>query len=123
MSYLPLERLADKLGSPGAAFPASASACWMPMAARVKPGEVGEIVAEGDNVTLGYRVDDLAKAPFRDGKLYTGDMARTDEEGFIFVADRVHDFIKPKGIASAAARSRKCWRRSPIFWKSPSSEC
>ncbi|MFN8452223.1 MAG: AMP-binding protein [Anaerolineae bacterium] len=97
LSYLPPERLADKLGSIGRGIPGVRLSVLDADGSPVKPGEVGEIVAEGDNVTLGYWVDDPAKAPFRDGKLYTGDMARTDEEGFIFVADRVSDFIKPSG--------------------------
>src|SRR5262249_34090954 len=65
--------------------------------APVQPGEVGEIVAEGENITLGYWLDDPNKNPFRKGKLYTGDLARVDEDGFIFIVDRVSDFIKPMG--------------------------
>ena len=34
---------------------------------------------------------------FRDGKLYTGDMARVDADGFIFLVERARDFIKPMG--------------------------
>ena len=60
--------------------------------------EVGEIVASGDNITLGYWGDPEETARyFRDGKLYTGDMARVDADGFIFIVERARDFIKSMG--------------------------
>jgi len=60
----------------------------------VKPGEVGEIVARGPNVMLGYwnRPEETAQA-LRDGWVHTGDMATVDEENFIFILDRAKDMI------------------------------
>jgi acyl-CoA synthetase (AMP-forming)/AMP-acid ligase II len=60
----------------------------------VPRGEVGEIVARGDNVMLGYwnRPDDTAAA-VRDGWMHTGDGGRMDENGYIFVVDRIKDMI------------------------------
>jgi acyl-CoA synthetase (AMP-forming)/AMP-acid ligase II len=60
----------------------------------VPRGEVGEIVARGDNVMLGYwnRPDDTAAA-VRDGWMHTGDGGRMDEGGYIFVVDRIKDMI------------------------------
>jgi long-chain acyl-CoA synthetase len=97
LSYLPPDRLGDKLGSIGRGIPGVSLYVLNSDGVPVQPGEIGEIVAEGDNVALGYWMPDPSKAPFRNGKLYTGDMARVDDEGFIFIADRVSDFIKPNG--------------------------
>ncbi len=64
----------------------------------VKPGEVGEIVAWGDNVCPGYLNDPAATARrFVDGALRTGDMATVDDDGFIYIVDRKDDFIKSYG--------------------------
>jgi len=61
-------------------------------------GEIGELVISGPQVMRGYwnRPDETA-AVLRDGWLYTGDMARMDEEGFFFVVDRKKDMIKTRG--------------------------
>ena len=64
----------------------------------MQPGETGEIVAEGENIAQGYwRSPDETAACFRDGRLYTGDHATVDEEGFIFVIGRAKDFLKCGG--------------------------
>ena len=66
--------------------------------APVATGEVGEIVATGPNVTLGYWHDPQASAAtFRNGWLYTGDLATMDEDGFITIVDRAGDFLKCGG--------------------------
>jgi len=70
---------------------------------QVAVGEIGEIIAEGDNVALGYLVPDPSKQPFRNGKLYCGDMAYYDDEGFIYVVGRTGDFLKPSGFRVIAA--------------------
>jgi acyl-CoA synthetase (AMP-forming)/AMP-acid ligase II len=60
----------------------------------VARGEVGEVVVRGDNVMLGYwnRPDDTAAA-VRDGWMHTGDGGRMDENGYIFIVDRIKDMI------------------------------
>jgi long-chain acyl-CoA synthetase len=57
-------------------------------------GEVGEIVVRGPNVMKGYwnRPDATAEV-LREGWLYTGDMARMDEDGYFFIVDRKKDMI------------------------------
>ena len=60
--------------------------------------EIGEIVATGDNISPGYWNDPEETAKyFRDWKLYTGDLARVDEDGFIFIVERERDMIKSGG--------------------------
>lgn len=60
----------------------------------VPTGEIGEVIVRGDNVMLGYwnRPDDTAAA-LRGGWMYTGDMARMDENGYLFIIDRLKDMI------------------------------
>ena len=60
----------------------------------VPRGEVGEIIVRGDNVMLGYwnRPDDTAAA-VRDGWMHTGDGGRMDDNGYVFVVDRIKDMI------------------------------
>jgi long-chain acyl-CoA synthetase len=57
-------------------------------------GEVGEIVIRGVNVMKGYwgRPDATAEA-IRDGWFHSGDMAKTDEDGYFFIVDRKKDMI------------------------------
>ncbi len=60
----------------------------------VPQGEVGELLLKGDGVMVCYYNDpEATAASLKDGWLYTGDMAMTDEEGFIFLVDRKKDVI------------------------------
>jgi len=99
LSYLPPRFLNGKLGSIGKGIPGVKLSVANGSGKPVSLGEVGEIVAEGDNIGLGYWKDeDATRSKFRDGKLFTGDLARVDEEGFIFVVDRASDFLKCGGL-------------------------
>ncbi len=62
------------------------------------PGEVGELVIQGPQVMKGYHnmPTETANA-LRDGWLYTGDIARMDEDGYFFIVDRKKELIKPSG--------------------------
>jgi acyl-CoA synthetase (AMP-forming)/AMP-acid ligase II len=61
-------------------------------------GEVGEILARGPGVMQGYWNDpEQTSAALRDGWVHTGDGAYMDEDGFIFVVDRVKDMIVSGG--------------------------
>ncbi len=63
----------------------------------VAPGEVGQIVATGPNITLGYWQDEEATARNFSGGLHTGDLATVDQDGFIMIVDRARDFLKCGG--------------------------
>lgn len=64
----------------------------------VSPGEVGEIIARGPNIMLGYwkREEDTANTII-DGWLHTGDLATIDEDGYIYLVDRKKDMIVTGG--------------------------
>jgi acyl-coenzyme A synthetase/AMP-(fatty) acid ligase len=75
----------------------------------VKPGEVGEIWAWGDNISPGYLNHlEATQEKFINGGLRTGDLATVDDEGYIYVVDRKSDFIKSSGhrISSQEIESR-----------------
>lgn len=60
----------------------------------VERGEVGELCVKGPGVMTCYYNDEAAtNASLKDGWLYTGDMAKEDEDGFIFLVDRKKDVI------------------------------
>ena len=60
----------------------------------VDAGEVGELTVRGGGVMKGYfRNPEATAQALRDGWLYTGDLARRDEEGFVYLVDRKKDVI------------------------------
>ncbi len=57
-------------------------------------GETGELWIKGPNVVVGYwNKPEATVASFTDGWLHTGDVARIDDEGFVFIVDRAKDMI------------------------------
>ncbi|MFJ4683870.1 4-coumarate--CoA ligase family protein [Streptomyces sp. NPDC088789] len=69
------------------------------------PGERGEILIRGPQVMKGYlgRPEATAEMIDPDGWLHTGDVGRVDEDGWLFVVDRVKELIKYKGFQVAPA--------------------
>jgi acyl-CoA synthetase (AMP-forming)/AMP-acid ligase II len=98
LSYLPPEMLERKTGSIGKGIPGVRLRVLDQRGVPVAPGEVGEIVADGGNVALGYWGAPRESATvFREGRLYTGDLATIDSEGFIYIVGRAKDFVKCGG--------------------------
>jgi acyl-CoA synthetase (AMP-forming)/AMP-acid ligase II len=57
-------------------------------------GEEGELICRGPNLMIGYnRKPDETKAVLRDGWYHTGDLARSDKNGFITITGRVKEII------------------------------
>jgi long-chain acyl-CoA synthetase len=68
------------------------------------PGEVGEIIVRGPQVMLGYwNAPEATAAALRNGWLYTGDIGRLDEAGYLTITDRKKEMIKYKGFGIAPA--------------------
>ncbi|GAB4338888.1 MAG: fatty acid--CoA ligase [Candidatus Abyssubacteria bacterium] len=60
----------------------------------VKPGEIGEVIGRGHNVMKGYwNMPEATAETLRDGWLHTGDLATVDEDGYVYILDRVKDMI------------------------------
>ena len=60
----------------------------------VAPGDVGELIVKGDGVmTCYYKNPEATAETLKNGWLFTGDMAREDEEGFIYLVDRKKDVV------------------------------
>jgi len=65
----------------------------------VPVGEVGEIVTRGPHVMKGYHNDpEATQERIKDGWLHTGDLARRDEEGYIYIVGRKQDRINVGGL-------------------------
>lgn len=62
------------------------------------PGEIGEITIKAPQVFKGYHnMPTETTNALRDGWLYTGDIARMDEDGYFYIVDRKKELIKPGG--------------------------
>jgi acyl-CoA synthetase (AMP-forming)/AMP-acid ligase II len=100
MSYLPWEHARTKAGSIGKAIPAGRF--WLEDEngnVIEENGTPGELVYQGDNVTLGYAQSclDLGKGDENRGILYTGDLAERDADGFYYIVGRKKRFLKMFG--------------------------
>ena len=98
LTYVPPERLDAKIGSAGIAIPGVSITVVGPDGEPVPAGTVGEVVARGDNVMLGYLDDPEATArALRDGGLHTGDLGYLDDDGYLFLVGRDTEMIKSGG--------------------------
>lgn len=98
LSYLPPELLATKMGSIGKGIPGVTLAVLNHDREAVKPSEIGEIVAKGDNIMKGYYNDpEGTDAVLKNGWLFTGDLATVDDDGFIYIVGRSKNIIKSGG--------------------------
>jgi long-chain acyl-CoA synthetase len=84
----------DKPDSAGPAMPAYEAKCVDDAGNTVPPGETGELWVKGAAVIKGYiNRPEATAAAITDGWLHTGDIARIDEDGFIFIVDRKKDMV------------------------------
>ena len=65
----------------------------------VPHGETGEIIIRGPNIMKGYfnKVEETEKL-LRNGWLYSGDVGRLDEDGYLYIVDRIKDIIISGGL-------------------------
>jgi long-chain acyl-CoA synthetase len=84
----------DKPDSAGPAMPCYEAKCVDDDGNEVPLGQVGELWVKGSAVIKGYiNRPEATAATITDGWLHTGDIARIDEEGFIFIVDRKKDMV------------------------------
>ena len=100
MSYLPWEYAHTKVGSIGIAIPEGKF--WLEDENKnviKKNDTIGELVYQGDNVTMGYAESyfDLQNGDENNGILHTGDLAKMDSDGFYYITGRMKRFLKMYG--------------------------
>jgi len=109
LAYLPPDRLPQKLGSIGTAIPGVELRVLDRDGRPVGPGQRGEIYARGPSISPGYLDDPEGTAEkFTPHGLRTGDVAVVDEDGFLYVVDRVDDFIKSWGHRISSHEIEEC---------------
>jgi len=85
-----------------------------PQGQEVARGTVGEIIVRGPNIMQGYwnKPEETARA-LRDGWLFTGDGAYMDEQGYLFIVDRLKDMIVSGGENVYSAEVENVLARHP----------
>jgi len=103
-TYLPPEDLARKPGSVGVAIPGTELWLVDNQDRRLGPNQVGQLVIRGPTVMRGYWEDPAETARvLRPGPapgervLYTGDLCRLDDDGYLYFVARTDDIIKSRG--------------------------
>lgn len=97
MGYLPAAKSIEKYGSMGIPIPGGQFLLTDVHGDEItEPDVVGELIYQGDNVTLGYaeKREDLAKGDEWHGYLVTGDMAKRDRDGYYYIVGRKKRFLK-----------------------------
>ncbi|MFH1460550.1 MAG: class I adenylate-forming enzyme family protein [Candidatus Omnitrophota bacterium] len=95
LSYLEADLLGKKMGSIGKAIPGVNLKVLNQEGNSVKIGQIGEIVAQGNNIMSGYWNDkEETDRVLINNQLFTGDLARLDKDGFLYLISRKKDMIK-----------------------------
>jgi fatty-acyl-CoA synthase len=98
IAFLPAEKAGTKIGSVGVSVFHGEVRIVDKTGKDAGPGEIGEIIVMGPTLMSGYwNRPDLTSETVRDGWLYTGDLARRDEEGYIYIVDREKDMYVSGG--------------------------
>ncbi|MBL0714923.1 MAG: AMP-binding protein, partial [Desulfosarcina sp.] len=98
MMILPKQDIIRKEGSIG--LPGFFTDIWIEdeHGNNLPPGGVGEIVAEGPTVMSGYwNLPEQTAETIVEGRLHTGDLGYTDEEGYFYIVDRAKDMYRSGG--------------------------
>ena len=143
LSTLLPDEIDAKLGSIGRGIPDVELEVQDEAGQLVPVGEVGEIVARGENVMIGYWNDsEQTREVLGPAGLRTGDLARVDNDGYIFIVGRRKDIIKSgayrinpqeieevilklEGIVEVAVAGvpHEIWGESPVAFVVPAPNC
>ena len=102
ISYLPYNKFGKKIGSIGIPIPGGKIKLIDDNSQEIKnPSTIGEIVYEGKNVCMGYAFDrgDINKKDEWNGKIFSGDLAKRDNEGYYYIVGRRKRFSKIYGLS------------------------
>lgn len=114
ITWLPLREAKRKLGSVGVPVFHGNVKVVNKEGREVQPGEVGEIIVSGPTLMTGYwKNTQQTEETIRDGWLHTGDMAKRDEEGFLYIVDRERDMFISGGENVYPAEVEKIYLESP----------
>ena len=95
LTYLEPDGLLNRPGSIGKAIPGVEIDIVGEEGVSVGNGQEGEIVAQGKNIMVGYWNDpEQTSKVLKEGRLYTGDIGRKDEDGYLYIVGRRSDMIK-----------------------------
>ena len=98
LSYLSPNLVMEKLGSIGKSIPKVVLKVIGTNGIEVDRGIEGELIAKGENIMLGYYKDFTGtNNAIKNGWLYTGDIAKVDRDGFIYLVARKKEIIKVGG--------------------------
>ena len=99
ISYLPYKNVLKKIGSIGVPIDGGRMSLVNNNKIVRKKNSIGEIVYEGKNVCMGYASSksDINKNDEWDGKIFTGDLAKQDNDGYYFIVGRKKRFAKIYG--------------------------
>ncbi|KAF4618282.1 hypothetical protein D9613_011669 [Agrocybe pediades] len=104
VSKWPIWQKVGVFGSSGRLVPGTFAKVVKPDGTLAKIGEEGELYVKGMQICMGYYKNEQAtRELFDDGWLKTGDVVRFDEDGELFILDRIKEFIKVRGFQVAPA--------------------
>jgi acyl-CoA synthetase (AMP-forming)/AMP-acid ligase II len=99
-------RLEDKLGSVGRPLDNLTVRIADEQGGELPCGEVGQVWVQGPSISPGYYHDTAeSERVFKDGWLRTGDLARVDEDGYLWIEGRAGGFVKMRGMRVSFAEA------------------
>ena len=109
-------RTLSKLGSVGKPVLHTEIRTVRPDGSDCRPGEPGEVIMRGPKVCKGYWRDERATAEtIRDGWLHSGDLGVLDEDGYLFIVDRLKDVIVSGGENIASSEVERVLYEHPAI--------
>jgi fatty-acyl-CoA synthase len=115
IAYMDVAHAVSKRGSVGTAVPFVEYRVVDPSDHDAGPGVPGEVVLRGPKVTPGYWHDEeLTAEAWRGGWFHTGDVGMVDEDGFLYITDRLKDMIRSGGENVASQEIERVIYNHPL---------